>query len=89
MTITLTTKEDEYVLETVSKLKPHIADAFHLLVNGHTSKAISKDLNLPIHTIHSRMTKIKAHFNVGSTIELLALVIPAMIRKECDEFLEE
>jgi DNA-binding NarL/FixJ family response regulator len=85
-----TTKEDQIVFKDISRLTPNSqqSDVFHLFINGVSMQDIGTSLNIPYHTVVSSLTALRQRFGVGSSYQLLTLVIPAMIRKECEEFME-
>ena len=83
---TFATKEDTFILDRISKLEDSEADIFHLFVNGMGLTDIARELEIPYGTIGTIMISIRAAFNVANSFELLCIVLPAMIRRECDEF---
>jgi FixJ family two-component response regulator len=84
-----TTAEDDIILQKIADLTSHEADAFHLFINGVPTVQIAIDLNLSINYLNHVNSYMRHNFSVKSLTALAVLVIPAMIRKECEEFLEE
>lgn len=79
------TKEDRVILDKITELKGRKADVFHLFINGMTPQEIANGLGLSYTAVSHALGIIKHIFNVDSCYQLLSEILPAMIRKECEE----
>lgn len=83
--VKLTTKQDDEVLQAIAELKKIKSDVFHLFVNGTSISDIAFALDKNYNYTAQVLKDIRDKLKVSSNTEMLSLVIPAMIRKECQD----
>lgn len=83
--VKFTTSEDDMILLIISQLKGRESEIFHLIVNSKLTKEISKELDLSTANVSNVLASIRCKFKAYNTNQMLTIVIPAMIRSECQQ----